>query len=260
MKQQLEWWLGTWRDFRGFEVENSLSWWAVDDGEWVAVIRVVKDPSCPSSLSRASWTQLDSGSHWDHRTTAREMKNRFPGRTGRIGSTRGIVTTSTGLMTSLIAATEDKTNGNQRLWHCFHVWNKNRGRQCSVRWMRKGCKAQWNPWRIQAELAQEWQPLWYFIALTLDPNPQCSISISGCLYRLPQLQHIVPSGASKGPQSPQLTVCHWVHACVCVCTVSVCLLSCSCMPLCVCQVLHIECCCFSVFNMSDCALQYAHNC
>ena len=56
-------WNNEWSDGREvgeisvvFEVEKYSSWWAVDDGDWVAVIRVVKDPSCPSYLNHASWT------------------------------------------------------------------------------------------------------------------------------------------------------------------------------------------------------------
>lgn len=51
----------------GFEVENSLSWWAVDDGESGVVIRVAKDPSCPGCRNHASWMQQGPASRWDHR-------------------------------------------------------------------------------------------------------------------------------------------------------------------------------------------------
>lgn len=50
--------------------KTSLPWWAVDDGERVAVIRVVRDPSCPGALSPASWMHRDTGSHQDHRDTS----------------------------------------------------------------------------------------------------------------------------------------------------------------------------------------------
>lgn len=51
----------------GFEVENSSSWWAVDDGESGVVIRVAKDPSCPGCRNHASWMQQGPASRWDHR-------------------------------------------------------------------------------------------------------------------------------------------------------------------------------------------------
>lgn len=47
--------------------KTSPPWWAVDDGERVAVIRVVRDPSCPGALSPASWMHQDPGSHQLHR-------------------------------------------------------------------------------------------------------------------------------------------------------------------------------------------------
>lgn len=54
----------------GFEVEISLSWWAVDDSESGVVIRVVKDPSCPGSQNHASWMQQGPVSRRDHRDTS----------------------------------------------------------------------------------------------------------------------------------------------------------------------------------------------
>lgn len=50
-----------------------------------------------------------------------------PERDGDLVAEEAKFRTSTGLVTSLMAATEDKASGNLRLWHYFHMWNKNKG-------------------------------------------------------------------------------------------------------------------------------------
>lgn len=70
----------------GSEVENSLSWWAVDAGEWVVVSRVVKDPSCPCALSHVSWMRRGPGGHRGRRDTGQIegwVVDRFPCTTAR---------------------------------------------------------------------------------------------------------------------------------------------------------------------------------
>lgn len=66
---------GRWGWEGGFDVENCPSRWAVDgDDEWVAVIWVVKDPSCPACLGHASWTRPGPGSRWGRGDMRRRIK------------------------------------------------------------------------------------------------------------------------------------------------------------------------------------------
>lgn len=133
MKQLLEWWLGTWRDFHWVWSGNLLvlmgcwRWWdwcCYPGGQRSQLSRFPK----PCQLNAPRPCELLGPQGHEPEGDGAE----FTAQLDEFVAEEAYFAISTGLATSLKNSAEDKALGNWRFWHHFRTWSKTK-RQCSVR-------------------------------------------------------------------------------------------------------------------------------
>lgn len=179
MKQQLEWWLGSWRDF--YRVGSGkllvlmgcwrrLEWCCNPGGQRSQLSRFPK----PRQLNATRPCEPPGPQGHEPEGEGAEFRCLI----GRICCRGGILQHLPWISHLFEGLTVDKAHGNWGFWHHFRTWSKTK-RQCSVRWRisREGGSAPEHWQLVSASVAPQW------------------ITVSQ--WRLPQLVCIVPSGKSK---------------------------------------------------------------